>query len=88
MAGSRPSLAELRRREELRDAIASRRAGGQRRLKRLSAGAHELIAEAVALPAGSGTAIPRAVAEAMARGLAPQTWNRYLGPLRRWAEFA
>lgn len=88
MAGDRPCLGELRRREELRIAIAGLRACCPRRLKRLSEGARSLSLEAAAQLTGGGKAIPTSVAEAMARGLAPQTWNHYLGPLRRLAEFA
>jgi hypothetical protein len=87
-AGHPLSLFELRRWEDLRDAILRRRAGRPRRQKRLSAGARDMLAEAGRLLRPAGGTLPPAVAEALVHGRAPLTWNRYAGPMRAWAGFA
>ena len=87
-AGRPLSLIELRRREDLRDAILRRRAGRPRRQKLLSVAARDMLAEAGRLLRPGGGALPAAIAEALVHGRAPLTWNRYAGPVRAWAGFA
>ena len=72
----------------MRDALVRRRAGRPRRLKRLDGGAAEMLAAAAAVLAGDGAPAPPALVRAIEDSRAPQTWNRYLGPLRAWSTFA
>ena len=84
-------LDETRRRELLRERVASRRAGQPRRLKTLSPTAARMVAAAVRLRSallGPSAAPSAAVVALAARGRAPGTWNRYTSTLVRWEEYA
>ena len=47
-----------------------------------------MLREAVRLLSGSGCSPSAALIAAVSDSRAPQTWNRYMGPLRAWSEFA
>jgi len=47
-----------------------------------------MLSAAAGLLAGTGGQVPPALVRAISDSRAPQTWNRYLGPLRAWSAFA
>ena len=72
----------------MRAELLRRRAGQARRFKRVGPAAEAVLAAASTLLTGDGSSAPPALLRAITASKAPQTWNRYMGPIRPWREFA
>ena len=85
--GARPTLHELRRREDHHRTIVARRAGEARRLKTLTATAAALLKEVVETHLSDGRSLPTNLVTAVTGQLHPSSWNRYAASIRPWLTY-